>query len=622
QQWTSVVSSKEISSTEKLLQAIRNKPQSSQDSDSEIEARPVDRWSRIKSRLPGPGAKEIIGVDLLPHAAGLVRMQSSRQGLRAEQAMHVPLPQELYPGHPDLPQFLQEHIQALGPSRKAVLWANLPPAGGEILNIKVPAVKRGLTDAVYWSARREKAFDPQEYTFDYRVQGEVTEQGARKLLVEVCLARTSDVTRYRGIFQNLGYSLQGLTLPALALENIFRQKWLRTEYSSCAVLHIAEECSSIIILDEQRIFLSRVIKTGRDSILEELVSESAAQVSVDLSQAEDMQESGLDLDAISSKEQAANLLGSAQASHEDPEAESELDFQQVLLRIQPALQRLARQLERTMDHYVNVLQHNPPEGLYICGELAALPGLADFFQEQLGLETSFLNALDQDLPGMSPFLADLSRQERSSLAVATGLAQPCKQGVNFLYTAREKDQEKKALRNANAVAVGCACLFALAAGYWWQLDQELEQSRQEKAELEQKLNSYSPRLDTEMLTQIGDKLQNRQQDLREYSRRMLSAAAVTEVNSVTPEHISLLSLELDTGDEPNQDSEQKQSGMLILQGFIQGDAAEGESRLTSYILRLQRSELFKQARIENSSSDTLQGKEIYRFTLHIQLEQV
>ncbi len=611
-----MVSQKEISSTDRLLNIIRRKGPSPPAQKPNLHAPgPV---TRSKQHLIPSSSRDFIGVEIFKDSLNLVRMVRRKSGWRVNKAMIVPFPEGMDAHNPEFAKLLKRYLQDMGAGRKVGIWLGLPASRVEIWKVRAPKVKKGLSKAVYWSARKIRDFDPSQSVFDYRIKGESTEQGVRKVLAEASIAPLQDVELYKNLFQDVGYPLQGMTMPSLALENLFLHRWAISEYETYAVLYIAQDCSYIVIMGAEQIFVSRVVKTGEHSILDELSAKLDAQ---------DFAASGADLEAPeislaqppgSSREQAVQVLKSLQAAAEPDAFSGAYSSEQVFDMVRPVLQRLARQLEKSMDHSVNVLKNPAPGGIYICGGIAHLPQLPGFFQEQLGVEVELLDVLQPSYPGVSPEVSALQQDQRLALASTVGLAMPAGESINFLHTAQTKDRERAALRMANTVAAGCALLVLLIFGYyWWLSEAEVSQVRQKNAQLEQKVEAYSPELSMTMLSKLAGELKQEYNKLQDYSHSLLPVAVITELNQITPEDIRLFSLELNMASQgPN--SGQEQENMLVLHGFIQGSPALFETQLTNFLLRLRRSPLFSNARIQNNYLDNLDSmQEVYKFILNI-----
>ncbi|MCF8109864.1 MAG: pilus assembly protein PilM [Desulfobacteraceae bacterium] len=593
---------KDISSTEKLLKVIRSSSSDREKTPPAEGTRKPGFWEQIKHRLPSAKSRRIIGVEIFRDSVNIVFKTRDKYGRRLFRGSRTALPEGVDITHPNFPSFLKAQLRNADPSGKAEIWVCLAPSKGETWNVLVPKVKSGLTNAVYWSARKEKSFDESEYYFDYRITDEVNEKGIQKLAARVSIASAGEISLYKKIFSEAGYSLKGISLPGFVFENLFANRWIDPGDQACAALYIGEDSSYIEIRGRGTALFNRVIKTGRDSILDSLIMEYSQQVS-----AEDV--SGIP--PPRDRQEAAEIL----------RRHAGLSDEKLFGMIQPALERLARQLERTIDHSVNVLQNPAPERIYICGGISPLAGLSDFFSQQMGLEAVIIDIPEQDLPaGSEDLLAD--RHQRLSLVSTTGLAMSSQNTVNFLHTALDRDRGKQALRNANLVAVMCALLFVATGIWWWSARHELEQARVETAALEKRLEQFTPQLTQEDLAEMAGKFREKNHELSRYSRNLYPVAALKEISRITPESIKLLAVRLENANRASGRSREKAS-VLTLEGFVRSEPSLYETRLTGYLLQLRRSPVFKNPSVVKSGEDTLDsGENVYRFTLNIKLLQV
>lgn len=625
------ISKEDLSSTEKLLKVIRGSGHVA-DSESRGFSQP-GFFSKMRRQWFAGSTGDILGVEISRDTISLVRTTASRAGREIVHASSDPIPPGLSPDHPEFIGFLKSRILQTGAApRKTDIWACLPAARGEIWSVRVPRIRKGLSNAAYWSARKEKAFDEAETVFDYHITGEITENGSRKLLAEVCTVPARDVNLYKKVFSGAGFSLKGITLPAFAIKNLFVSGLAGLGRDVCAVLCIGEESSSIDIHGEGRILFSRVIRTGRDSIVDSLAMASGqaheydSEIAFDpdpdalAPEGNEANETRSQPQAPLSRKAAQQILNAFDASAlENGAVFSSKAF---FALMEPALERLARQLERTISHSVNVLHHPSPSKLYICGHISFLKEIADFFGEQLGIQTEALDILGSSVSRVSPDAVLRDSGRRLSLASAVGLAMPVMETANFLHTAFDRDREKTAMRSTNAVAAGCALLFIFTAGYWWYTLNEQERARRETVRLEEQLHASTPNTTLETITQMAGAYKQQQRVLADYSRKLHGLAVIGEIQRITPENIQMLNMTLDAN-PPKSDARTERRQTLLLEGIIRQNAVGFDAVLAGYIRQLRQSPMIREVAIRRSTIDSFaEGEEVYRFILHIDLDKV
>ncbi len=617
-----MASEHEISSTERLLNLVRGNDADTSDS---LGGKPKPRvWDKLRlGNLSFLGSKSYIGVEFFRDNLNLVHIVRSQSRFHLVRTLSIPLRQEMDLENPEFANILQGQLQKMDPGGKARIWASLPATAGEIWSCKVPKVRKGLTNVVYWSARKEKSFDPSEYMFDYRIKAPETEGGVTKLGAEVCIASRREVNRYQKVFADIGYPLTGLTLPAFGLENLIHNGWADPGVETYAILYIGETYSYIVIYSQGMILLSRVIRTGWDSILDALSMEYSRQAPGNAKHDSTGSDMVLKESPSMTREQAADLLARIPVTEDAGEfqGEQQPSWEQILNMVHPALERLARQLERTIDHSVNMLSNPAPEFIYIAGAISYLPGLPEFFTEELGISTDLLDVLQYPGKKDSGISGSAHLAKRMYLVSAAGLAMPSHQTINFLHTAMDRDQEKNAMRNANIVAASCALAFVLVAGYWYYSLQELEEVKTSKKQLEQELSEYDPRLEMDMLTRMAEEHKQGMRDVRKYARRLQVVAVLSELTRITPEYIHVQELRLEPAEGEGLPEEAGLS--LAVDGFIRGDPGDFRSRITSYFSQLRDSPFFVSSQLQSREIHEIpDGEEIYRFVINIELKQV
>lgn len=624
----------DISSTEKLLKVIR-KRDAGDAAQFEDFSQP-GFFEKIKRQWISQRPGDVIGVEITRDTIKLVRTAKGKPGMEVVYAASEPIPGGMNIEHPEFPDFLKQQLVKSGAiSKKTDIWASLPLSKGEIWSLRVPKIRKGLANAVYWSARKEKTFDESNTVFDYRITGETLDNDTRKLAVDFCTAPADDVALYKKVFSGIGYPLTGITLPAFALNNLFYNRIVTPPgQKTYAVLCIGEESSSINIYGkENKIFFSRVIRTGRDSLVDSVIMAHDQQYEnqgdpppggseIGLEGSGDGGGSGKPEQALSSlsRQEALRLLKSS--GDKSPESPGVFSSGQVFPMIEPALERLARQLERTIHHAGTILKNPSPGRIYICGSVSFLPGIADFFSEQLDIPAEVLDVIDPETAHVSNSLLFTDIEDRFSLVSTSGLAMPSGETINFLHTAFDKGREKLAMRSTNAVAAGCAMLFVLTAGYWWYALHEQDQARMAVAGLEQRLSEYSPRLDMDMITQMAQKHREMQKELVDYSRKLHAVGVINEIQGLTPEHIRMRNITVDMS-RPEAGARADREPSLILEGFILEDAFGFEAEMAGYIRQLRRSPLVREVTVRRGTRDFIVADEaVYRFIINIDLEQV
>ena len=203
--------------------------------------------------------------------------------------------------------------------------------------------KNRLDNVVYWTAKKEAPFDEKEMIFDFKLQGEVIEQGIPKLAAMVYTAPRQEVEELKNLFSRIGWPLTGITIAPFSIQNLFRTEWIPSPEGTIASLFIGTDFSRIDIYAEGNLVMTRDIRAGLNSLVDAL--------------ADWFNEMKTNPDGPAlTPEQGRKILQSL-SPDSPPLQETDAGFglgkEAIFEKIEPALDRLARQVERTFEHYNN-----------------------------------------------------------------------------------------------------------------------------------------------------------------------------------------------------------------------------------------------------------------------------
>lgn len=297
----------------------------------------------------------------------------------------------------------------------------------------------------------------------------------------------------------------------------------------------------------------------------------------------------------------------------------------------PAVERLVRQMERSFDHYVEVQGNDRIERLFFSGDICTNPRLMDYVDTQLGLESQLLDPLDPEIPWLTGMGVPESSADRLNYNLVAALAL-CDNAYtpNLLYTYKDKENARRVAFLAKVIYASAGVLLALLAGlYLW--NNAIVRAR--TADLEARraaLAAFSPQVDQMILLQMAAKAKGANQDLHALARRYEGLAVLRELAGLTPENVRLLAANLDMGPPPARNGDkpgakgpakdQVAGRLLVIDGFVSGEAQGFEAALASYLVRLENSPLFGPPMVHKRTEENLGGQgRVLRFVLHVVL---
>lgn len=640
----------EISSTEKLLDVIRGDASSAGKTSGPVQPerkRGKPGFFRIKT-IPFR-KKIVIGIDVGHNTLSMVKVEQIKDGrCRLLGYRSIPYPPGISPKNPSFSDFLREAVLDFGGCERGVIvWGLMSSGQVEVRHIRIPQMARKqVFNAVYWTVKKEFLFDEKENILDFEIQEDVTEKGIPKTSVMVYTVPRQDLRTVTDLFARSGIRLTGVTIAAFAIQNLFRAQWFPPQNKAVACLYIGNNFSRIDIYAHENLVLTRGIRTGMNSMIESIVesfNEGKGTIAIDIT---DEMGEHLSVPAAYSgirtmtTEDARRLLSNLCLERTLTDKEDAvfcLNEQQVLEMLSPAVGRLARQMERTIEHYTGTPGSESVGKVFVSGTVATFKGLVDRIGQQLGMEKEILDPLAPSFALLSDVAPPDSVAERSNYNATFGLAlSDISRTPNVLFTFDKKEERESVKRVNRGILTAFLGVMATLLGVFFWMGHVAAVKNAEVARLQNALAQYVPVVDPNMLLMFAGNVKKQQQLLKQKSHNTLGLAVLGELSTLTPDNIRLLSITADFGamaakgpktptqgpspappPSPGQKDPTTAKG-LVLDGIVKGERQMLESALARYLLKLGTSPLFVNPSVHTSTmeSNSTEG-EILHFTIKL-----
>ncbi|MHC1752981.1 hypothetical protein [Humidesulfovibrio sp.] len=606
-------------------------------------------WTR-QIHFGGNGKTHSIGISVSGPSLCLAVVRQASGSLEA--ARRFPMEAEQAPGEKGFPAFLNACLEALGHARtSADLWAVLRSSDLDLNVLAVPKLSGAKLDAAaYWTLQKEKKFAEAEYALDYLVFGPTAESKEPRLDILTCLARRSDVERLRDAFRDAGHPLTGVTAIPNALLALYRRPGAPTGHAMAANIHVEPDFSAIGLYTKDRLLFSRFIRSGAGSMAETLAehfqaqaqarSKPAALADLELPLPGGAEQRETEpaarpqaLDAAQAHELMRHvLLGAPRPAFATPE--QLLSPEEMLEVLSPAIERLARQVERTLEYYATS-QQGRCDALHLSGEIFGCPAIAQALAGQLGFPPVVFDAaaMLQATPAQVPPADSLTLTP----AIAAALAKADK-GVNLIanYKVRTAQEAKRLV--TRSIILGLAGVMVLIGAAGVVLEQANAVKQRELAGLRARAATLGPMADEATLKLTVERYRLRQEALRKASARLLASASLADIARRAPENIRLLALNVEYPVEqqakpgaPPQPGGQAQpgkakpgaepaapQGTLLLEGVVVGERAGFDAALSRFVINLQASPMFQMPVVNESGLKELgTGEQVLHFVMHV-----
>ena len=621
----------EISSTEKLLALIRNDKPGEPEQENKVTPSIVSKKARTFSAGPVASKKNItIGIYVGDNNLKLVRVDHSfEDNPELIDYAEVPLELEIVNNQEHFSAFLKSLLTNYSDSAKRVnIWAVVTSSVVEIRHLLIPRVsKQQIANAAYWSYKKNVLRMNGNDIFDFEILGNVTEDGVQKIEITAYSVSKKVVDELQLLFSKAGYPLTGISSLPFAFQNMVRTGCLGTnEDSSVCIIYINLESSHINIYSNNNLVLSRIIKAGIHTMIDAIRDKLESILDHNPSLA--LNKGSVSEFSMQTGKDFANQIF-YDFIKERSLQEKGLNKGDVFRAILPALERLVKQIERTLKHYYLNFGNKEINKAFISGLINSNSRIVEYIGSRLDINVEILNPFSEKMRVAGGVTASGFAMNNGTMIPAAGIAlSNNKITPNFIFT--YKDRGKAVLIKYVNFSLFAFMLFlmVICVGVYFHQSRVLSQKEELLSGLTQQLESYSPNADQDLLLKMALKIKKSRLELDNISNRHLGLAVISAISKITPENIRLLKIKakLDGSSTLNNKAGKKQSGKksdhknnLDLEGLIFGDRMTFETLLGSYIVKLKEYPFFDKPVIIKNMVEMYENKEVLRFSINLEL---
>ena len=571
--------------------------------------------SNIESgaEISDPGRNCALGVHLAIDSLRVVEVVRGR----ITRWLSVPYPPGLHPGAAEFPAFLKERLaEFFTVLRHTAIWVVGPAPSLQVRFLSLPKVRpRQVSNLAYWTFRKEIPFDAAQTVFDYDLEGgdPSIAGSAKKIDVTAYTVAQPEVDALVGLFGQAGIRVDGILLPFFAMRNLFRNQPSGGRTETAMGLYVGEDSSSIMFLKGKTVVSHRLFKTGLNVVLD-VVRDRHPEWT-----------------PAKAYHVIRAAIGAVPFGESTPEPLGAAEIDQIREAVRAAFGRLIQQVERSMSAYL-VGREEGIKDIYVAGSMAGLTPLVDELGSRLGVKS-----LPMDLFQAFRFADKTSSpwrpEEAGMMAIALGAALSDKSLTpNLIYTYVKRQKEASGLR-AKKLLVGLgAVAVALMLSISHLVSRANDRMQEELKDSMAKIQRYSPRADRAMIQSLSDRAAAESAQMKRMARRSLPIAALNQLARLTPEDIRLVSAKWEPGEAAGAANRAKKKPStaagtdpeirLLIEGMVLGEIGAQESKLASYQLRLEDSEMFEDVFLLRSEGGTESGEPVLLVGLDMQMEKL
>jgi type IV pilus assembly protein PilM len=378
------------------------------------------------------------------------------------------------------------------------IWCCVASAKVETRCIRIPKLpKKQIPNAVFWTFSKEVTFSDKEMLLDFRILGDVNENGMTKTQVMTFTIPIAETETLKKLFTRTGYPLAGISIVPFAIQNLLKTGIVQETGQNTCCLFIGRDWSRITIYANGDLILSRGIKAGMHSMIEAIAEQYRPPSPNDMPSSLVMEDGdGPYPDEHDEYYTAAQAdfyrflhTDSTTGTATQPEDGKPVDIFQTIF---PAIDRLIKQVERTIAHFSMHFKRSGVSDILISGEITANAAVISHIGSQLGVPVNILNPFPHPHAFTQKVTIPDLPAEKESFVPAIGIGLSSNELTpNFLFTYRHREKRNRARQiriGISAASIGFLAL--LLCGFLWQ-EHQISTKAAEVERLVQKRDAFN-----------------------------------------------------------------------------------------------------------------------------------
>ena len=369
--------------------------------------------------------------------------------------------------------------------------------------------------------------------------------------------------------------------------------------------------------------MTRGIKTGMSSMLESLIEDingkaagrKAAPAQIDRHKAREL------------------LLSLNPDTPPLPEEDRYgLQKEEIWEMILPAMERLVRQVERTFEYFTVNLGNDRVDKIFVSSALNVCQPISEYLGRYLGIQSEIFDPLGTQLSSQGWELESISE----SIAFAPALGIALSDNIytpNAIYTYKDKEGEANVKRINLATFAAFLLSASLCAGFFSYQRHTIDQKRKTLVDVDRQLSQFQPLVDRGEVLKILGITSKDQTSAKIYARRQLGLAIISELSALTGPDIGLTNIKVKLGGQPAISKEMTQqkpetaqarpkaeTKEVEIEGFVSGDRDKFDTTLANYMMKLDKSPLLQQIKIQTTNEESFRKSTLLHFTITMKVE--
>jgi type IV pilus assembly protein PilM len=555
---------------------------------------------------------EIIGLDIGSHSIKLVGLKMTSKGpfLTHLGIKEIPSGRDKEDVN-TISETLKSLLVEIGLKTKKVSMV-VSGSGVQVKRITIPSIPKGeLKEAVRWEIKSYLPFPVETAQIDFHILNEYVEDNVKKLDLIVVACPNHLIDRTISIARGAGLQPVHLDVAPFAFWNtlLFWDQLKKEE--TLALIDLGSEKTGIHLFKDGILQFSREATPAGSDITRAIMEGIGPE-----------KESNL----YESAERIKRDLGIPAESHRETIVDDPIDLSKMAFLIRPVLEKLSSEISRSLDYYKTQFNVERIDRLLLTGGGANLKNIASYLGNELHLPVEHFNPLKEILFDSKKIDVQVIDQMGSMSTIAFGAALSEPKRIELL-PAKEPLLAKIQIGKLILILAPLATLLTFLGIIWYMNGQvaAIQKERDEKMAKVTRLETVRSKL---MVLQ--EKQERLKQELSLFPSSMIVSApyreVLREVSDIVPDNVALALLSVQSKaksfkkepqtSKPQEGESQKDEWMgLHLSGLAFGNDVHSLTALALIIERLEKSSLFKNAKLISADENKLYNQSAAEFEI-------
>jgi len=553
---------------------------------------------------------ETIGLDIGSHSIKLVGLKMTSKA-KAPFLTHAGIKEIPHRGEKQDPRFVSEIIKALyrevglKPGKVRLTFSG---SGIHIRRITLPSMpKAELKEAVRWEMKSHLPYPIESAQIDFHILAEFVEKDLKKLDLIAVACPTHLIDRMLSIAQGGGLKPIHLTVAPLALWNVLLALVRLERDKVIALIDLGAEKTGIHLFKDGILQFSRDVTPGGEDMTRATMEDIDSQEDSDF--------------IYEQAEKIKKAMGIPSNAFYEKDGNHSINHSKIPFLVRPVLERLIAEIGRSFDYYKNQFQVERIDRLLLTGGSANLKNVSSYLSEELRLPVEHLDPFKEILFDANRIESQFLNQMEPRLAIALGVALPESRRIELLPT--KQSIWSRVQMETFIPKLSASLTLLVFLGMVWNMSGQVSTLKKERDEKIAKVKA------TEMLQAKLMLLKEKENQIKQNLSVLPSSivarspfrSALREIAHMMPTNATFTLLSIQSKAKPSEAEPQTNGeNELQMKGLVFGSDSDCLSTLARIIGGLEKSPLFKSAKLVSADEITSYHQPGIRFEIVCEME--